>query len=887
MATLEIWPQGARLTKIFLALSSRQSPFAQVFIDGELVGCTQPHINGDKNPRWDDRIRVDARGHFLTFKVLVEGVIGGYKFCGEGSVDLQVVTRRHENPCTVALSKGDESTGFLQFAFSELPQGQMHGVVDRNPRCAYGGYEGGGGTDTAALQQQQQQRERTQHVALPEQQLQQQTVHQELHRHHQNYALEQQGGHWTRGASRQENLPTSAALPISAPPLFDQPAPNPLASPVASGAAGPGADSNSGRLGITAIGKQRIAELMQSKDRLRQLALRPFMQGVGPGNGVAEQKHLPYAEFCTAIRQVLQELELTIPGEGQMQQMFSKHSSGQPGVGREEYEALLFRLLCFLLASGEVDVTSAPRVAPACEERDKHWREEFLKKNQRKFCDVYDVGKKLGEGTFGAVFEATLCAERALGPRRRTRVAKVIDKSKADSVGTSHARVREEFAVLKRLDHPNVARIFEDFEDDRSFYLIMEPCRGGDLEEAVKNPRTRDPTLWERFVATVMQHTLSAIAYCHSKGIIHKDLKPENIMMSSPREAPIDDTHVVVVDFGLAEMFANPADRGTLVAGTPPFMAPEVWAGNFSRSCDIWSCGVVLFHMLSGQYPFLATTLEAFPRVVASEPDWRLIGGASAEAQLICWYMLCKKEESRPSASVLLGDRWFGVHGLLTSPSCNGAAAAAAAVAAPELLRAGKRSHFEKFVSRLVATQLDAGQMKRVNEAFRAFDRDKDGSLTREELERGLVMLGANPQEAAQAAAELDVGTTGRISYTEFLAGVTDIRGRSAEERDNLLWLAWQQFAPDSRGYVSTCAIQDALAARGMTVAEMPKAFLQQLRRGSSGTMSFQDFKDLFRMDESCSIMSSFVGGINGTHGGVGGGGRGRGGVQPTRMHGP
>lgn len=589
--------------------------------------------------------------------------------------------------------------------------------------------------------------------------------------------------------------------------------------------------------------------MMQSKDMLRQEAERPFRKP-----GMRGRNKLGFPEFRLAIHELLTELQISIPGDEQMKKMFEKHRDSGGGVGMEEFEALLFRLLCFMLASGEVSV--APGQAASGEERDKHWREEFLKKNQRRFTEVYECGRKLGEGSFGAVYEVS----HKTNPRM-IRVCKVIRKSAADKAKTPHERVREEFAVLKRLDHPHVVRIFEDFEDEKCFYLVMEPCRGGDLLEAVRNPNTRDPTAWERWCAKVMQHTLSAVAYCHSKGVIHKDLKPENVMMSSPRTAPWQDLHIVVVDFGLAQMFSSENDRGTEIAGTPPFMAPEVWAGNFSKSCDVWSCGVMLFFMLSGTFPFMANRLEDFPRVVSApdQPNWQLIDKASEQAQYICFHMLCKREAGRPSAQELLGDRWFLFHGLGGAPGGKDVADVGLG-----LMQVKERSHFEKFVARLVATQLDAGQLKRVNEAFRAFDADKDGLLSRDELLRGLLMLGAVLEEAQKVVDELDVSKTGRISYTEFLAGVMDLRHKSPGERDKLLWLAWQQFNPDSRGLVRTGDIQAALAARGMTVAEMPKGFLEQLQRGSSGVMSFEDFKKLFRDDESCCLMSSFVGGLGG-----------------------
>merc|ERR1712129_559096 len=283
------------------------------------------------------------------------------------------------------------------------------------------------------------------------------------------------------------------------------------------------------------------------------------------------------------------------------------------------------------------------------------------------------------------------------GENRRIRVCKIISKSTAEKVGTSMEKVREEFAVLKKLDHPHVVRIFGDFEDDSRFYLLMEQCKGGDLQEAVKKPGTSDAGVWEQWVAQVIFQALSAIAYCHGKGVIHKDLKPENVMLSRLDWNHLEDTHTVVVDFGLAEMFSSSTDRSKEIAGTPPFMAPEVWAGNFSKKCDIWSSGVILFFMLSGQYPFIASRIEDFPKAVAKEPKWEVIGGASPEVQQICRRMLCKSEAGRPLAQELLGDQWFTSRGLGTESIPN-----LHADHYRRLMEAPKRSHFEKFVCRLV-----------------------------------------------------------------------------------------------------------------------------------------------------------------------------------------
>jgi len=602
------------------------------------------------------------------------------------------------------------------------------------------------------------------------------------------------------------------------------------------------------RLNISEGGGENIQELMTSKDKLKYYAEKPF-KGAGRPPG----SRLSFAEFQEALKDILKELSIKVPIEPMMRGLFDKFRRENEGVGEEEFEALLFRLLCFMRASAEVNVN---KPAAAGQERDKHWRQDFIRKNPVKFSEVYDVDKQLGKGSFGTVYLVMHKTQRTKRNEKRIRVCKIISKQKAKKAGTSENKVREEFAVLKALDHPHVLRIFEDFEDDENFYLIMEPCRGGDLQDFVKSLEPMDAFTYEQWVAKVMQHTLSALSYCHARGVIHKDLKPENVMLSTDKGTPVQDMHVVVVDFGLAEMFDNPTDRSSVISGTPPYMAPEVWKGNFSKSCDIWSTGCMLFFMLSGRLPFLASKLEDFPKAVQKQPEWSMMGGATPEAQSLCRKLLQKMEHSRPTARDALKDVWFNKMELVTSDGTQKLQQAQIA----SLMSVQERTPFEKFVERLVATQIDASQQQAVNEAFRAFDSNGDGLLSREELKQGLAKFATSPSHIEAVVTELDVGRSGNVSYTEFLAGIINLRGKKAEEQDKLLWLAWQQFCPDAQGQVKMCSIQDALAARGMSVADLPEEFLAALSKESSGYLTFAKFKDLLLQDPSGGMLRSLSG---------------------------
>eukprot|EP00929_Paragymnodinium_shiwhaense_P117941 TRINITY_DN8942_c0_g1_i2.p1 TRINITY_DN8942_c0_g1~~TRINITY_DN8942_c0_g1_i2.p1 ORF type:complete len:943 (+),score=231.11 TRINITY_DN8942_c0_g1_i2:117-2945(+) len=598
------------------------------------------------------------------------------------------------------------------------------------------------------------------------------------------------------------------------------------------------------RLSLSQEGVTTTTELMQNSDKMKAYAAMPF-RGLPPGS------LLGFDAFKHALKRVLKELHMSIPQEQQMRQLFDKHRHGTEGIGEEEFEALLFRLLCFLRASAEVQVQTG--TASAEGERDKKWRQEFIQRNSHLYSEVYDQEKQLGKGSFGRVFLVKHRTQRDAENALRIRVSKVISKEKALKAGTTEEKVREEFEVLKALDHPHVLRIFETFEDAENFYLIMEPCRGGDLLEYTKTLEPMDAITYEQWVAKVLQHVLSALAYCHSKSVIHKDLKPENVMLSTSKGTPIEEMHVVVVDFGLAEMFDNPDDRSKVISGTPPYMAPEVWAGNFSKSCDIWSVGCMMFFLLSGRLPFLAKKVEDFPQAVQKEPEWQLMGGATAEAMHFCKSTLKKQEAERPTARDALKDAWFVRLGV----DVNGGLRTLSQPEIQSLLSVNDRTPFQKFVERLVATQIESSQQKSVNDAFLALDQDGDGMLSREELREGLAKFAVNPNHLDQVIDDLDIGKTGSVSYSEFLAGVINLRGMRPEEQDKLLWVAWQQFLPDEDGRVKTSSIQEALATRGMTVANLPEEFLDALSQQNSGYLEFDAFKKCLLSDSSGTVIKS------------------------------
>ena len=170
----------------------------------------------------------------------------------------------------------------------------------------------------------------------------------------------------------------------------------------------------------------------------------------------------------------------------------------------------------------------------------------------------------------------------------------------------------------------------------------------------------------ERLAATYMQQLLSAVAYCHERSIVHRDLKLENLLL----ESPSPDSLLKIIDFGCAVKFV-PGSPLTFPVGTVPFTqafyaAPEVLSENYTEKCDVWSCGVILYMMLSGQPPFAGKTeQDVLEKVKRGRVDFHseVWEGVSAEAKEMVALMLTKNVTIRPAAKELLHHSWLHVGG--------------------------------------------------------------------------------------------------------------------------------------------------------------------------------------------------------------------------------
>lgn len=263
--------------------------------------------------------------------------------------------------------------------------------------------------------------------------------------------------------------------------------------------------------------------------------------------------------------------------------------------------------------------------------------------NAKVIFGKYELGKLLGCGAFGKVFHARHVRSGA------SVAIKAVDKQKIVRRGLS-SNIEREIAIMRQVRHPHIVKIFEVLATRSKIYVVMEYVRGGELFSKVSRGRL-DDDLCRRY----FQQLISAIRFCHSRGVFHRDLKPENILLD-------ENGDLKVSDFGLSAVSDQIRDDGLFhtICGTPAYVAPEILSkkGYDAAKSDLWSCGVILFVLNAGYLPFNDPNLMAMYRKIYLG-EFRCPKWTSLDVRRMLYRLLDTNPDTRITIDSIYKDPWF------------------------------------------------------------------------------------------------------------------------------------------------------------------------------------------------------------------------------------
>jgi calcium-dependent protein kinase len=434
----------------------------------------------------------------------------------------------------------------------------------------------------------------------------------------------------------------------------------------------------------------------------------------------------------------------------------------------------------------------------------------FVQENKDSFESVYQIDKKpIGTGAFAEVW---VIKHRRTGD---TRASKIFKKSELSEEDLNSKSMLMEIEILKTLDHPNVLKVYEYFEDSDNFYIVMEYCEGGDVFEKLMQTKT----FTERYAARVIRFVLKGLCYLHSKHVVHRDIKLENLLITNSDN--YNEFSIKIIDFNISTRKREKKIHGAF--GTTDYMAPEVFRGIYDEKCDLWSCGVILYLMVSGSLPFQCDNNELTAKAICdgrfSYPR-NLFRNISYECKDLIARLLTKSPSLRLSAAEALNHKWL-------------------------LIAEEKIDNKDLFTTFMISQLSKSSNLKKFENIFYAIDTDRNGVITHDELVNQFckeMPKGKAEQEAKKIFGIIDNDGSGEIDYTEFLRVTVDEDILLTKEN---LKKAFMYFDKDNSEAIEKMEIKEWLSVGDIIPEEVINELMEEADTNGDGTIDLNEFEAL------------------------------------------
>merc|ERR1719331_1858039 len=464
-------------------------------------------------------------------------------------------------------------------------------------------------------------------------------------------------------------------------------------------------------------------------------------------------------------------------------------------------------------------------------------RKNILKSSQGRLDDNYAISKgELGKGSYGTVCQGT---------NKRTNVVRAVKTIPKKSLPDIQ-RFAQEIEVMQVLDHPNIVKLYETYEDSMNVYLVMECCTGGELFDRMIAANF----FMERTAAHVVKQILTGVYYMHNNFIAHRDLKPENFLLAN--EQDVMKSPLKIIDFGLSRRYEAGVPM-TTKACTPYYVAPEVLDGKYNEKCDLWSIGVIMYILLCGAPPFFGDSdPEILKKVKKGKYDfdtepWR---EASDDSKDLIKRLLVLDVAKRFSVKQALEHTWVE----RLAPNSSDKNISSSAVSNLKGFRA--QNKLKKAALTVIASELSEESLKDLKEMFMQLDADNDGTLTVDEMKKGMIKAGIKeiPDNLMEIMKDVDSDGSGVIDYTEFLAATLSRRQYMQED---IVWSAFRVFDLDGDGQITRSELAQVLAGdvkdleQAMNInKEEIERIMREVDQDGDGQISFPEFFQMMKTKE-------------------------------------
>ena len=438
----------------------------------------------------------------------------------------------------------------------------------------------------------------------------------------------------------------------------------------------------------------------------------------------------------------------------------------------------------------------------------------------------YEFISMLGNGSFGKV--------RLYRDKNFKELLFAIKTLKKEGISPYQFNLlKREVDILSNMDHPNIVKYFGIFEDDLFIHIVMEYLKGQDLSKIISLKNYNDFS--ENQMGIIIQQLLKALSFIHSKKIIHRDIKPENILFSDKKNLYT----LKLIDFGLA---AN-SEQEIKTVGTPSYMSPEMIDGNVTYVSDIWSVGVIVYQMITGDLPFIGkddNNKTLYEKIKNGNYDTEILNekDCSEEVKDFINKALQKDIKNRLTVDEALNHPWikkFSINNLDQSLINEDSIKL--------FIQFSKRPALHKEIFYFFAKISNETDIVDYKNVFNSFDANNKGCLSKEDLKTGLEKNKIDIDEDTLDCIfkGLDFHNSGRISYSEFLAAMVSSKNFNKEEKIKSVFNLLRE-SEQNKDYITYDSLENAAKALNLNInRERIKLCFDKL----NGHLSLEKFQKL------------------------------------------